>query len=255
LLIQELLVLNVQMRLITDDNVDQLMNMSYSTNINKLLHDPDEDLSKVINKYVSMIKTSTSKNDEDKEKDEDYQPGEGWEDKAATPMSDVSPTSPEIPVESPEYPSVLPPTPASDSPLYQPATPEYAPPASDSPEYAPTSPLYAPTSPDYPPPATPEYAPTSPDYPPPATPEYQPSTPDYPPPATPEYQPSTPDYPPPPSDENKQLNALGNSMPTSETNVLDVQEEKPDIAKEAELEGDGSSSESKKIIINIKEPL
>jgi hypothetical protein len=243
LLIQELLVLNVQMRLITDDNVDQLMNMSYSTNINKLLQDPDEDLSKVINKYVNIIKTSTSKNEEGL--DEDNKPGEGWDDKAATPMSDVSPTSPEIPVESPEYPSVLPPTPASDSPLYQPATPEYAPPASDSPPYAPTSP-------DYPPPATPEYQPTTPDYPPPASPEYQPATPDYPPPATPEYQPTTPDYPPPPSDENKQLNALGNSMPTGETSVLDVQEEKPDVAKEAELEGGGSSSESKKIIINIK---
>jgi hypothetical protein len=244
LLIQELLVLNVQMRLITDDNVDQLMNMSYSTNINKLLQDPDEDLSKVINKYVNIIKTSTSKNEEGL--DEDNKPGEGWDDKAATPMSDVSPTSPEIPVESPEYPSVLPPTPASDSPLYQPATPEYAPPVSDSPPYAPTSP-------DYPPPATPEYQPATPDYPPPATPEYQPTTPDYPPPATPEYQPTTPDYPPPPSDENKQLNALGNSMPTGETSVLDVQEEKPDVAKEAELEGGGSSSESKKIIINIKQ--
>lgn len=247
LLIQELLVLNVQMRLITDENVDQLMNMSYSTNINKLLHDPAEDLSKVINKYVSMIKSSTSKNDEGV--DEDYQPGEGWDDKAATPMSDVSPTSPEIPVESPEYPSVLPPTPASDSP-------EFQPPASDSPLYAPTSPEYAPTSPDYPPPAqnqSPLYQPTSPDYPPPATPEYQPTTPDYPPPATPEYQPTTPDYPPPPSDENKQLNALGNSMPTSETSVLDVQEEKPDVAKDDALES-GSSSESKKIIIDIKQP-
>ena len=247
LLIQELLVLNVQMRLITDDNVDQLMNMSYSTNINKLLHDPAEDLSKVINKYVSMIKSSTSKNDEGV--DEDYQPGEGWDDKAATPMSDVSPTSPEIPVESPEYPSVLPQTPASDSP-------EFQPPASDSPLYAPTSPEYAPSSPDYPPPAqnqSPLYQPTSPDYPPPATPEYQPTTPDYPPPATPEYQPTTPDYPPPPSDENKQLNALGNSMPTSETSVLDVQEEKPDVAKDDALES-GSSSESKKIIIDIKQP-
>jgi DNA-directed RNA polymerase II subunit RPB2 len=37
LLIQELEVLNIQMRLITDDNVDQLLNMSYSNNITKLL--------------------------------------------------------------------------------------------------------------------------------------------------------------------------------------------------------------------------
>ena len=37
LLIQELEVLNIQMRVITDDNVDQLLNMSYSNNITKLL--------------------------------------------------------------------------------------------------------------------------------------------------------------------------------------------------------------------------
>jgi len=37
LLIQELEVLNIQMRLVTDDNVDQLLNMSYSNNITKLL--------------------------------------------------------------------------------------------------------------------------------------------------------------------------------------------------------------------------
>jgi DNA-directed RNA polymerase II subunit RPB2 len=37
LLIQELEILNIQMRLITDDNVDQLLNMSYSNNITKLL--------------------------------------------------------------------------------------------------------------------------------------------------------------------------------------------------------------------------
>ena len=37
LLIQELEVLNIQMRIITDDNVDQLLNMSYSNNITKLL--------------------------------------------------------------------------------------------------------------------------------------------------------------------------------------------------------------------------
>jgi DNA-directed RNA polymerase II subunit RPB2 len=37
LLIQELEVLNIQMRIITDENVDQLLNMSYSNNITKLL--------------------------------------------------------------------------------------------------------------------------------------------------------------------------------------------------------------------------
>lgn len=52
LLIQELEVLNIQMRVITDDNVDQLMNMSYSNNITKLLkvEEPSETdkISKVV---------------------------------------------------------------------------------------------------------------------------------------------------------------------------------------------------------------
>jgi DNA-directed RNA polymerase II subunit RPB2 len=41
LLIQELLVMNVQMRIITDDNVNQLLSMSYSNNINKLMRSND----------------------------------------------------------------------------------------------------------------------------------------------------------------------------------------------------------------------
>jgi DNA-directed RNA polymerase II subunit RPB2 len=38
LLLQELQVMNVQMRIITEDNFDQLMNMSYSKNINQLMN-------------------------------------------------------------------------------------------------------------------------------------------------------------------------------------------------------------------------
>jgi len=51
LLIQELLVMNIQMRFITEDNIDQFITMSYSNNINKLLHKPDEDLNKVIQSF------------------------------------------------------------------------------------------------------------------------------------------------------------------------------------------------------------
>jgi len=41
LLIQELQTMNIQMRLITEDNIDQLTSMSYSNNILKLRHDKD----------------------------------------------------------------------------------------------------------------------------------------------------------------------------------------------------------------------
>ena len=59
LLIQELQAMNVQMRIITDENVDQLMSMSYSNNINKLLHKPDdlskEESERMIKDFVSTM--------------------------------------------------------------------------------------------------------------------------------------------------------------------------------------------------------
>ena len=57
LLIQELQVINVQMRIITDDNVDQLLHMSQSGNINKLLDVPtttNEDFKLFINAYAKI---------------------------------------------------------------------------------------------------------------------------------------------------------------------------------------------------------
>jgi DNA-directed RNA polymerase II subunit RPB2 len=51
LLIQELLVMNVQMRIITEENIDQFQNMAYSSNINKLLNTNEEDIETVIKKY------------------------------------------------------------------------------------------------------------------------------------------------------------------------------------------------------------
>jgi hypothetical protein len=47
LLIQELQVMNVQMRIITDANIDQIASLGFSKNINNLMMDPDADLAKV----------------------------------------------------------------------------------------------------------------------------------------------------------------------------------------------------------------
>jgi DNA-directed RNA polymerase beta subunit len=61
LLIQELLTMNVQMRIITEENVDQLLSMSYSNNINKLLHN-DKDIAeniKEINENIVKALNST----------------------------------------------------------------------------------------------------------------------------------------------------------------------------------------------------
>ena len=67
LLIHELQAINVQMRIITDDNIDQLLNLTYrSNNINKLLHieEGSDSLNKEVESYVSLMrdKTKTQKN-------------------------------------------------------------------------------------------------------------------------------------------------------------------------------------------------
>jgi DNA-directed RNA polymerase II subunit RPB2 len=52
LLIQELQAMNIQMRIITDENVDQLLSMSYSNNINKLLHNEQERSTENMDKLI-----------------------------------------------------------------------------------------------------------------------------------------------------------------------------------------------------------
>ena len=51
--------MNINLRIITDENVDQLLSMSYSNNINKLLHKPDdrnsENLNSIIKDYINTI--------------------------------------------------------------------------------------------------------------------------------------------------------------------------------------------------------
>ena len=65
LLIHELQVMNVQMRIVTEDNVDQLLSMNYSNNINKLLHNNDnKDITetiKEINENIAKTLRNTSK--------------------------------------------------------------------------------------------------------------------------------------------------------------------------------------------------
>jgi len=54
LLIQELQIMNIQLRLITEDNIDQLTSMAYSTNILKLQHDDDDTIGDHIPNKLKM---------------------------------------------------------------------------------------------------------------------------------------------------------------------------------------------------------
>lgn len=78
LLIQELQVMNIQMRIITEDNVDQLMSMSYSNNIAKLLHKDDqeegnkEQMEETIKTYVRQLTTTMRRELQNQTKPEVY---------------------------------------------------------------------------------------------------------------------------------------------------------------------------------------
>ena len=283
LLIQELLVMNVQMHIITNDNVDTLLSMSYSNNINKLLKDDNPDIKSVISSFKFKTNVRVRRQPivepivEPNVDVQRYQPAD-----FTTPVA-ISLAVPAINdrvvvtkgayqgfegilmgvdgqdaiVQKENSDEIIivdiqdisaPPA----SPEYAPTSPDYPPPS--SPPYAPGSPPYAPGSPPYAP-TSPEYAPTSPDYPPPASPEYAPTSPDYPPPtsppyappASPEYAPTSPDYPPPATPEYAPSESLKVTTPViKETSILEMEEPKVEEKKTEE------SSGGRKIIIDIK---
>jgi len=135
LLMQELQVMNIQMRIITEDNVDQLLSMSYSNNINKLMKSTGT-TAEVIKEYGDQIRMKAQE-----------------EQKAAVKRV--------IPNEAPQMPEpvVIESTPVSPNMI----SPEYTPTQYASTGYVPNSPEYVPNSPEYAP-NSPEYAPNSPDY-------------------------------------------------------------------------------------------
>ena len=184
LLMQELEAMNVKMRIITDENVDQLMGMSYSDNIATLLKTNKTILSEVVEEYTNQV----SEKMQNVEKAIFYNTEKP---EMPTPISSpmYQPSSEEFQEGVYDYnvsPAYRPGSPAYDtgSPGYDPGSPAYQP---GSDEYRPSSPAYQPRSPDYQP-RSPEYQPRSPAYQP-GSPEYQPRT--------PEQQYSTPDFSPP----------------------------------------------------------
>ena len=251
LLIQELQVMNVQMRIITEDNIDQLMSMSYSDNVNKLLKN-DSALPDLFNQYKNELsKTTREANDVIYRK----APGANYEKPELptfTPSSpEYAPVSPDYPPPSPQYNPNTPPY-AAESPQYNPNTPPYA---AESPQYNPNTPPYAAESPQYNP-NTPPYASSSPAYAP-GSPAYAPGSPAYAPNTT-RFIPSSPDYSPPssspgyPSSEN--TSSQGKFVPfTAEekpNNILEIEEEKVENEKIGGEKGEENESDNnnKKII-------
>ena len=199
LLLQELKTMNVQMRIITEDNVDQLTSLSYDPEQFKL-NTGKENYNELISEYKATG-------------------AEGFK-LPETPKEDItiiSPTDGYAPA-SPPY------APSSASPLYVPTSPVNAP---ASPPYAPASPPYAPSSSPYDLAAPPPYAPASPPYAP-ASPPYVPTSPvNAPVQASPPYVPTSPVNAPvqasppyvPTSPVNAPVQASPPYVPTSPVNA------------------------------------
>jgi len=124
LLIQELQTINVVMRIITDDNIDQIENMSFSKQVvldkpmKKYVEEIDEKINKTIKEIVVPVSPTPS----------------------PSPIILSPPTGPRYVDDSWENTPVSPP--------YVPVSPEYVP-ELPLPQYAPDSPPYAPDSPPY----------------------------------------------------------------------------------------------------------
>ena len=170
LLIQELQVMNIQMRIITDDNVDKLMSMSYSNNIYKLLHDnEDRNLEKtkiLITKYRNNIlrpKQTYEYYDELTQKQPSEETVEDEENKPKfqikIPTQPVEPTTPPGMPPQPFEPTTPPGLPPTANENVGPMTPQ--PPSEESPPYASYSPAQV-MSPQPPSEESPPYAPYSP---------------------------------------------------------------------------------------------
>jgi DNA-directed RNA polymerase II subunit RPB2 len=203
LLMQELQTMNVQMRIITENNIDQLTSLSYDSKQFKLNTNKDN-YSELINEYKSLTQQPFEIPSTPKESIEQiseykydvstppYQPTSPYQ----PPSTDFVPASPSPPFQPPSPDFV----PASPSPQYQPPSPDFVP-ASPSPPFQPPSPDFVPPSP------SPPFQPPSPGFVPPSpSPQYQQPSPGFVPPSpTPQYQQPSPGFvPPSPSPQYQQ---------------------------------------------------
>jgi len=148
LLIQELQTMNVQMRLITEENIQQIENMTYSKNIDNLMFKPEIKPEEIVTATKSALykkRFDLSTPESIHEKSPEYKlPGEDdfrlpGEDEFSPPYAPNSPESPPYPNTSPAYNPESPPYP-NTSPAYNPESPPYNPNTptnyySKSPEY------------------------------------------------------------------------------------------------------------------------
>jgi hypothetical protein len=249
LLIQELQVMNIQMRIITDENVDQLLSMSYSNNINKLLHKAEdrsvEKMDALIKEYARQMADTQRISYQQIRKEESPE--------LPTPLGESDVKSPEEQQQvspgwspgSPQYdPNVLPLPYDPNSPPYAPGSPGWTP-GSSSPSYDPNAPppQYNPNSPPYSamtgqvsPPYSAMTGQVSPPYAPGSSPGWTPGS-------SPQYAPGTPGTNSPPYSEA-----------TLVPSILEVPKEPEANVEDKTLSPSSTESGEKKVIEITPEP-
>jgi hypothetical protein len=268
LMIHELQVLNVQMRIITEDNIDQLMNMSYSNNVNQLLKNDNPNMVALIGeitKEMTELKRYVKQDNIIPKNETPEFPTFGEEYHEAT-------TSPEYATGSPAYRSpydsdvLTPEVQEGNSPKYNPnassssspadatGSPAYQSPyltpevnQGNSPKYNPNSPVYNPNSPVYNP-NSPVYNPNKS-----SSPESMLDSPEY----NPVYNPNSPVYNPLSSDEkigprtppirNPEVKAQFEALPERDKDLLQhmLAEKRQELSKESAIEAIKSQEEAK----------
>jgi len=227
LLIQEMQVLNVQMRIVTDENVDQLLNLNYSNNISRLLNmdmnknnvnqeNKTKDIEESVDKCLSEIRKRLEEKEKQVNKDNQQKLKEIVENKE----------TPELNIEQLEFGKTSSEN-ATESPAYAPSSPEYAP---SSPAYAPSSPAYVPGSPEYA-----SYSPA-----------YVPSSP-----MTINII-NAPQQEEQPLDQNQDINKEENVPVPPVPNILEIEKDSEEVLQEGgekEKETNSSSGDRKKITI------
>jgi hypothetical protein len=187
LLIQELQAMNIQMRIITDENIDQLLNLSFSNNIGKLLKSNDNDLNRniskakieikhILTKYQNKYSDKSDKADkieeinyQEQEQEQQQQQGPRTPSDSPPPSDDNSPPFvPDMSPQGPRTPSDSPPLSHDNSPPFVPdmspqgpRTPSDSPPLShdNSPPFVPDMTPQGPRTPSDSPPFVPDFVP------------------------------------------------------------------------------------------------
>ena len=234
LLYQELQAMNIQMRIITEDNVEQLTSMKNSDNVVKLtglknLEDVANKAKKRLEKdnalYKDIQQNRKILETEEADREEDFfdsQSGYDLGTPFTTPWQTNEGEFDQPPFGMPINTSMQ----QGMSPIYQPGSPTYS---NNSPGYQPISPIYGPID-------SPPFQPISPTYGPTDSPPYQPISPTY-----------DPRVPPPPKSPPPELNLPPSIMtkersttPESDNNEEEDDGETDDEMKKGSLEKEES---------------